>query len=82
MDENSGMYRDYAIDFNVYGESEYTVQYDGEDVWFNSYDDAAAFIDSILDEDSTLIVPNSETPDRWSSGYRYENMVRQTRRYA
>lgn len=40
-------YKKYAIDFNVYGENEYSVQYDGDDILFATINDAKAFIDSI-----------------------------------
>lgn len=40
-------YRGWSIDFNVYGENEYTVQYEGDDVWFKTLDEAKLFVDGI-----------------------------------
>ena len=40
-------YRGFAIEFNFYGSNEYTVQYDGDDVWFDTLDAAKAFIDEV-----------------------------------
>lgn len=40
-------YKGYDIDFNIYGQNEYSVQYCGDDFLFNSLADAKAFIDSI-----------------------------------
>lgn len=40
-------YRGFAIEFNFYGSGEYTVQYDGDDVWFTTLDEAKAFIDLV-----------------------------------
>ncbi len=47
MDENSFEYKGYYVDYNVYGKNEYTVQYDGDDLWFNTPEEAMAFIDSV-----------------------------------
>lgn len=40
-------YKGYDIEYNFYGEGEYTVQYQGDDVWFKSMDEAQAFIDEL-----------------------------------
>ena len=40
-------YKGYYIEFNLYGQNEYSVQYCGDDVIFTSEQDARAFIDSI-----------------------------------
>lgn len=39
-----------GIDYNVYGCQEYTVQYHGDDVWFNTRAEAEAFIISMQEE--------------------------------
>ena len=40
-------YRGYCIDYNVYGLKEYSVQVDGDDVLFETVEDAKLFIDSL-----------------------------------
>lgn len=40
-------YNGYYIEYNLYGENEYTVQFCGDDVVFNTLKEAQAFIDSI-----------------------------------
>ena len=40
-------YRGFYIEFNFYGSGEYTVQYAGDDVWFDTLDAAKAFIDEV-----------------------------------
>lgn len=40
-------YKGYFIEFNLYGRDEYTVQYCGDDYYFQTLKDAEAFIDSI-----------------------------------
>lgn len=40
-------YKGYYIEFNFYGKGEYTVQYCGDDVWFNTEEKAKEFIDGI-----------------------------------
>lgn len=40
-------YRGYLIEYNLYGAHEYTVVYDGDDIWFNSYSEATNFIDEM-----------------------------------
>ena len=43
------VYKNYGIDFNVYGLGEYSVQYCGDDVLFYSLRQAREFIDDIQD---------------------------------
>lgn len=43
----SKKYKGYYIEFDIYGSGEYTVQYDGDDVWFTTLDEAKAFIDEV-----------------------------------
>ncbi len=43
-------YEGYAIDFNIYGQGEYSVQFGGDDFLFKTLSEAKGFIDS-LDED-------------------------------
>ena len=38
-------YRGYVIEFNIYGQNEYTIQFEGDDFFFKSLDEAKAFID-------------------------------------
>lgn len=40
-------YKGYCIEYNFYGEGEYSVQYCGDDLMFGSADEARKFIDSI-----------------------------------
>ena len=40
-------YNGYYIEFNLYGENEYTVQFCGDDVVFETMKQAQAFIDSV-----------------------------------
>ena len=40
-------YNGYYITFNFYGRGEYTVQYAGDDVVFNTANEARAFIDEV-----------------------------------
>ena len=40
-------YKGYYIENNFYGKDEYTVQYCGDDIVFDSVEEAKAFIDSI-----------------------------------
>ena len=44
----SEIYKGYGIDYNFYGEHEYSVQYDGDDMMFATIDEAKAFIDEIM----------------------------------
>lgn len=40
-------YKGYYIEYNIYGQKEYTVQYNGDDVFFQTEQEARAFIDSL-----------------------------------
>lgn len=40
-------YKGYAIEFDFYGEGEYSVQYCGDDVMFKTMDEAKKFIDEV-----------------------------------
>ena len=40
-------YNGYYIEYNIYGENEYTVQFCGDDVVFETMKQAQAFIDSV-----------------------------------
>ena len=41
-------YRGMDIEYNLYGQKEYTVQYCGDDMWFESLEEAKLFIDDTL----------------------------------
>lgn len=49
-------YRGYYITFNFYGRGEYTVQYCGDDVMFNTVEDAKEYIDRVIAEDERYAV--------------------------
>lgn len=40
-------YKGYYIEYNFYGRNEYSVQYCGDDLVFNTKEEAQRFIDSI-----------------------------------
>lgn len=40
-------YKGYEIECNCYGRNEFTVSFEGDDVWFETLDEAKAFIDSM-----------------------------------
>lgn len=40
-------YKGYYIVLNFYGKGEYTVQYGDGDMWFDTVDEAKAFIDDV-----------------------------------
>lgn len=40
-------YKGYYIEYNIYGQKEYTVQYCGDDLVFRSIQEAKDFIDGI-----------------------------------
>ena len=42
-------YKGYYIEFNIYGQKEYSVQYCGDDVMFTTEDAAKKFIDEITE---------------------------------
>ena len=43
----STVYKNYTIEYNLYGQNEYTVQYCGDDFFFKTERDAVNFIDSL-----------------------------------
>ena len=43
-------YKGYYIDFNIYGMNEYSVQFCGDDLVFNSVEDAKKCIDELDSE--------------------------------
>ena len=42
-------YNGYYIEYNIYGQNEYSVQYCGDDFMFTTETEAKKFIDDILD---------------------------------
>jgi hypothetical protein len=50
--DNIIKYKGYLIEKDFYGQGEYTVQYMGDDVWFETLDAAKEFIDDIYDVES------------------------------
>ena len=46
--ENFIDYKGYYIEYNFYGNNEYSVQYCGDDVLFETLQEAKDFIDSII----------------------------------
>lgn len=40
-------YKGYYIEYNFYGENEWSVQYCGDDIIFNDFNEAKDFIDSV-----------------------------------
>ena len=40
-------YKGYIIEFNFYGLNEYTIQYCGDDIFFNTLQAAKNFIDNL-----------------------------------
>lgn len=52
MGMQSHMYNGHWIEENYYGKGEYTVFVDGEDVWFDTLEEAKAFIDRLEEEEN------------------------------
>ena len=56
-------YRGYGIDYNIYGDKEYSVQYYGDDCIFQTIEEAMSFIDEIKeyepDDDSWVLYERS-----------------------
>lgn len=48
-------YKGYYIEFNFYGHKEYSVQYCGHDVCFESEEAAKAFIDEVAGKTNTVL---------------------------
>ena len=40
-------YKGYYIEYNIYGQKEYTIQYNGDDVFFQTEQEAKDFIDRL-----------------------------------
>ena len=55
-------YKGYDIEYNFYGKGEYTVQYQGDDVWFKTEQEAKKFIDEIsgIKDDAQEVQPTLE----------------------
>ena len=45
-------YKGYYIEYNIYGQNEYSVQYCGDDFLFKTPEEAKAFIDRIQEEEA------------------------------
>lgn len=43
-------YHGYGVDYDIYGHGEYSVQYDGDDFMFKTFEEAKKFIDKHKDE--------------------------------
>ena len=48
----STMYCGHWIEHNFYGKGEYTVYHNGDDVWFDTEEEAKAFIDKLDEEEN------------------------------
>lgn len=73
-------YKGYDIEFNFYGKNEYTVQYQGDDIWFKTIDEAKKFIDEIslkkdsIDEGEFTIEINGEIyEDQFGNSYHFNS---------
>ena len=40
-------YKGFDIEYNIYGDGEWTVQFEGDDVWFPTEKEAKEFIDEV-----------------------------------
>ena len=47
MNNNYEEYKGYYIEYNFYGQNEYSVQYCGDDIMFNTREEAVKFIDEV-----------------------------------
>lgn len=45
------MHNGHWIEYNYYGKGEYTVFIDGEDVWFDTEEEARKYLDKIEEEE-------------------------------
>lgn len=43
------IYKEYEIDFNIYGRNEFSIQIDGDDIIFNTLKEAKNYIDNIAE---------------------------------
>lgn len=55
-------YKGYNIEYNFYGKNEYTVQYQGDDIWFKSEKEAKDFIDEITSIKDAQTFKESDFP--------------------
>lgn len=58
-------YKDYGIDYNIYGGNEYSVQYSGDDYIFNTLEEAKAFINSISEYDDSMGKTFGQYREEW-----------------
>ena len=49
-------YKGYGIDYNIYGQGEYSVQYNGDDVIFPTIEKAREFIDDVTGAEDTMFL--------------------------
>lgn len=73
LKEDFDNYKGYDIEHNFYGNDEYTVQYQGDDVWFETEDEAKAFIDQITNKDTNLYLEEKSTTllrEAFEAGYK------------
>lgn len=49
-------YKGFEIEYDFYGEGEYSVQYDGDDLMFDSVEEAEHFIDEVTKTQDTVMV--------------------------
>lgn len=73
-------YKNYDIEYNVYGQKEYTVQYRGDDVWFKTEKEARDFIDEITSykdsmKDDKSVKTSSGEIHAFISGNKYKVSV-------
>lgn len=59
LSESFEEYKGFQIEHDLYKQNEYTVQYNGDDVVFNSIDEAKQFIDEILAKNDSANVEES-----------------------
>lgn len=59
LSESFEEYKGFQIEYDLYKQNEYTVQYNGDDVVFNSIDEAKQFIDEILAKNESAEVEES-----------------------
>ena len=59
LSESFEEYKGFQIEYDLYKQNEYTVQYNGDDVVFNSIDEAKQFIDEIVANNESAKVEES-----------------------
>jgi hypothetical protein len=72
---NSIIYKGYYIEHDFYGEDEYTVQYLGDDIWFDTLEEAKSFIDETIEHNRDMIrdhaiATKDTTNDTYSEGFK------------